>query len=88
MSNLIGVVNKPQFDLEIFKPGKAIHIRQEAKTNGYQLKNDDGLIGRVNPLTIIVWLYDEKEHDCDYIEIPIAAVVNGEYKLTLMKEEK
>lgn len=86
MADLKGIVNKPQFDTAIFEEGKAVHVKQ-FNLKGYELKDRDGLIGRVNPLEIVVWLYDKRENDCDYIEISIDSVVSGEYEISLLKEE-
>jgi hypothetical protein len=86
MPTLVGVVEKPQFDIDIFKTGKAIHIKKFSP-NGYELKDKDGLIGKVNPLKIMVWIYDKHENDCGPVEITIDSVISGEYEITLLKEE-
>ena len=87
MDNLVGVVNKPQFDTDVFIPGKAIHIQKFAANNGHKLEDVHGLIGRVTPLTMVVWTYDDDDYDVEGIEISIKSVVSGEYKLALLKED-
>ncbi|MBN7575993.1 hypothetical protein C1H57_12605 [Clostridium sp. 2-1] len=88
MANLVGIVNKPQFDVDTFTVGKAIHVKQWAKSNGYKIKDLDGLIKEIDPLRIHIWLFNEGDDDCDYIVITISEVVSEEYELTLMQEVK
>ncbi len=87
MADLKGIVNKPQFDTEVFEQGKAINIKQYSLSNGFKLKDKNGLIGRVNPLEIIVWVYDKYSNDCETVVITIDLVVSGEYEISLLKEE-
>ncbi|MBD8046782.1 MULTISPECIES: hypothetical protein [Clostridium] len=86
MHTLMGVVNKPQFDTDIFKTGQAIHIRQKA-SNGFELLNVDGIISEVNPLFMIVMYYSKRDLEMIDIKIYIDDVTSGELKITLLKEE-
>jgi len=85
MAKLIGVVEKPQFDTEVFEQGKAVHVKQYALSNGFIFKDKDGLIGRVNPLEIVIWVYDKHVNDCESMEITIDSIISGEYKITLLE---
>lgn len=88
MTNLVGVVNKPQFDTDIFVVGKAIHIREWAKSNGYKLLDKDGIITKNNKLEIVVSYYDASCYEMTDLEIEIGKVISEEYELTLLKEDK
>lgn len=88
MGKLVGVINKPQFDIDTFTVGKAINVKRWAKINGYKIKDSDGLIKAVDPLRIQIWLFNVDNDDCDYIVITVSEVVSGEYELTLMQEVK
>ncbi|MDS0525489.1 hypothetical protein NNC19_07345 [Clostridium sp. SHJSY1] len=87
MSKLVGVVEKPQFDTEILKPGKAIHIKRFAISDGYKTQDVDGLIGRANPLALTFYYYNTNDYEINQKEISIDSVTNGEYEITVLKEE-
>lgn len=88
MVNLVGVVNKPQFDTDIFAVGKAIHLRHFATSNGYKLLDKDAIITKNNKLEIVVSYYDTGCYEMTDLEIEIGKVISEEYELTLMKEDK
>jgi len=88
MPTLVGIVEKPQFDTDVFKQGRAVNIKQYALSNGFKLKDNDGLIGRVNPLEIVIWVYDKHENDCESMEVTIDSVISGECEISLLKEVK
>ena len=52
-SKLLGIVNKPQFDTEVFKVGKAIHFRKFDWVSG-AYANHDAIITEASPLSISV----------------------------------
>lgn len=93
MKNLLGVVNKPQFDTEVFKIGKAIHISKLAESNGYELINSDAIILHSMPLQIVIAYVSmdkyNSENNCEKtLPIDINEVVNETVKITSLKEDK
>lgn len=86
MDKLVGVVNRPQFDMHVFEIGKAVHLRC---LTGYadKLKSVDCIISETHPLYLIVNYYSEIEYEVIGEKINIDDVVNGEYTISLMKEE-
>ncbi|HDK7179186.1 TPA: hypothetical protein PTW06_001006 [Clostridium botulinum] len=85
MNKLVGVVSKPQFDINVFKVGNAVHVKQVA-TNGYVLFDAYCIISETNPLYLIVHYYSEIEYEITNIQITIDNVVSGEYTISLIKE--
>lgn len=86
MDKLVGVVNRPQFDLNVFEIGKAVHLRW---LTGYddKLKSVDCIISETHPLYLIVNYYSEIEYEVIDIKINIDDVVSGEYTISLLREE-
>lgn len=92
MADLLGVVSKPQFDTDIFKVGKAVHIKKIAKSNSYPLINADAIILHSMPLEITVAYvsidkYNSKNTGERTLPIDIKEVVDGTVKITSIKEE-
>ncbi len=89
MADLLGVVNKPQFDTEIFKIGKAIHVRKY-EFNRYKSIDTDAIISNSTPLEIVVEYYwlDSKEVKYKTLPIKIEDIVKENIKLTNLKEDK
>ena len=90
---MLGIVNKPQFDTDVFKVGKAIHIKKYAQSNGYKLVDADAIILHSKPLAIVVAYVKINESDIDdsdemTLVIPIEEVVEEEVEITELKEEK
>lgn len=83
MDNLIGIVNKPQFDINTFSIGKA--FRMTGNSKGFNFDRDC-LILKSTPLSLEV-VYVNNEHDTDTFTIGIAEAVTGRIRLTL-KEDK
>ena len=84
---MLGIVNKPQFDTDVFKVGKAIHIKKYAQSNGYKLVDADAIILRSKPLEIVVAYvkideYDINDSDETTLAIPIEEVVKEEVEIT------
>lgn len=52
------LVNKPQFDMEVLKPGNAVEITKLSTKFKINTVKFDALLGRVTPLVIQVWYYD------------------------------
>jgi len=86
MDNLVGVVNKPQFDINTFQSGTPIHLKQFALSNGHPLQNFYALVDSCTPLVIKVWAYNKSDNDFDQLEIDIKSVVGGEYEINLMMD--
>ena len=78
MSELKGIVNKPQFDCKFFCEGDAVKFT--TKSNG-NIRH--ALLGRVSPLVITIWYYDG-EDDCTSRDISIHEVVKGEVELEIL----
>ncbi len=88
MKELIGVINKPQFNMDTFKLGQAIHVKAVAH-NGFVTLNTDGLIHYANPLYLEVTYFDAKEEvfeEFKKIKISIEDVIAEKYKINLLKE--
>lgn len=88
MSKIPGLIEKPQFDADLFEEGKAIHINQEAKSNGYQLMDTDALISEFNPLKIEVTYYSKSEHEITSLIIKVQDVISGEFTISFLREER
>lgn len=84
MENLVGVVNRPQFDVNTFSTGKAIRI--VGSSQGFRFDRDC-LILRSAPLNIEI-VYVNNEHDTDTFTISIEEVVAGKLKLILKEDKK
>lgn len=90
---MLGIVSKPQFDTNVFKVGKAIHIKKHAQSNENELVDADAIILRSMPLEIVVAYVKIDE---DYINdsdettlvIPIEEVVKEDVEITELKEDK
>ena len=85
MSNLVGIVSKPQFDTDIFVVGKAIRFKHFATSNGYKLLDKHGLIMRNSKLEIEVTYYDTGTYDTSNIVIPIEKVISQEFELKILE---
>ncbi|NOW84305.1 hypothetical protein B0H39_002186 [Clostridium beijerinckii] len=83
MDNLIGIVNKPQFDTNVFRVGEA--FRMTGNSKGYNFDRDC-LILKSTPLSLEV-AYVDNEYDIATFTIGIAEAVTGRIRLTL-KEDK
>ena len=83
MDNLVGVVNKPQFDVNTFSTGKAIRIVGNSK--GFNFDRDC-LILKATPLSVEI-VYVNNEHDTDTFTVSIEEVVTGRLRL-IFKEDK
>lgn len=86
MNNLVGVVNKPQFDVNVFEVGKAVHVKKVGG-NGYVLFNKHCIITETNPLYLGVHYYSEIEHELTDMRIDVNDVVSGGCTINLMKED-
>ena len=87
MEKLIGVVDSPQFDTFTFQVSKAVHVVEKA-SNGFELLNIDALVKKINPLYITLTHYNKKKDEFEHLTIDIRDIVSGQYKITLLKEEK
>lgn len=89
--NFLGIVNKPQFDLDFFKVGKAIHIIKSDE-DGNTITDTDAIIMYVSPLEIGVCHAKEDkevEENTGYIVklyINIKDVITETVKITDLKE--
>ncbi|MCW6094590.1 hypothetical protein LAV60_15570 [Clostridium sporogenes] len=86
MDKLVGVVNRPQFDKNVFDVGKAVRIRQFAN-NGYELMSRDCIITDNNPMYLCISYYDEDDYEFIDRRIDIVDVVDGTYTISLLREE-
>ena len=87
---MLGIVSKPQFDTNVFKVGKAIHIEKYAQSNGYKLIDSDAIIFESNPLsiTVIYMRVDEGKKEEMSLPISIDEIVKKEVEITELKEER
>ena len=86
---MLGIVNKPQFDTDVFKVGKAIHIKKYAQSNGYKLVDADAIISESTPLAIIFidMSVDGSQKEQMSSPISIDEIVKEEVEITELKEE-
>ena len=86
---MLGIVNKPQFDTDVFKVGKAIHIKKYAQSNGYKLVDADAIISESTPLAIIVIYMRVDGGKKEEMSLPISIdeIVKEEVEITELKEE-
>lgn len=84
MADIVGIVNSPQFNTNVFRIGKAIHIVGRCKS--YSLDRDC-IIQKSTPLSLKVVFVNDNE-DVDDIVIEINEVVRQNVRLTLLKEDK
>ncbi|CAG7840046.1 hypothetical protein CLOHAE12215_01462 [Clostridium haemolyticum] len=85
-NNLIGIVNKPQFDTNVFEVGKAVHIKQ-IESNGYKSLDADCIIIESTPLCLQGIYYNKQKEDTRSIEILITNFVDGIFEISLLKED-
>ncbi|AQS10603.1 hypothetical protein CLOBY_27480 [Clostridium saccharobutylicum] len=83
MDNLVGVVNKPQFDTNVFRVGMAIHVI--GNLGGYRM-DKDCLIMNVTPLDLKI-IYIDNEGDDETLTLGIDTVKDGRVTIRL-KEDK
>lgn len=88
---MLGVVSKPQFDTDVFKVGKAIHVTKFAESNGYKLVDNDAIIVESNPLELsVIYVRNDKYGIAleTKILIKIEEVIKETVEITELKEEK
>lgn len=83
---MIGIVNKPQFDKDVFTIGKAIHLKKYTY-NHYASINDNALIVDYQPLELTV-AYVTKDEGIKYEDIKIDEITKSTYEITELKEDK
>lgn len=79
MVDIKGVVNKPQFDLDVFKLGEAVRI------NGYfgvkprrgNTIRGNAIITGITPLEVTAEYFNECDKELHSVRIPIEEVVGG-----------
>lgn len=84
MSDIKGIVNKPQFDKEVFKVGEAIKVNNKC----YPYIKANAIITYSSPLEITATYYSEIDDECVEFNIGINDVVDGSYEIKFLKEEK
>ncbi len=83
---MIGIVNKPQFDKDVFTIGKAIHLKKYTY-NHYVSINDNALVVDCKPLELTV-VYVSKNEGIQYENIGIDEINESTYEITELKEER
>ena len=83
---MIGIVNKPQFDKDVFTIGKAIHLKKFTY-NHYTSINDNALVVDCTPLELTV-VYVSKNEGTQYENIGIDEMNDSTYEITELKEER
>lgn len=81
---MIGIVEKPQFDMHVFKIGGAVYAKQVSKTSSrwYNYRGNK-LVAKVTPLVLTLHGVDS-EGDLTEREIAINEIVSGDVKLELL----
>jgi len=82
----VGLVTKPQFDMNIFEKGAAIKVVavDANKTNLHYGFSENCLITRATPLAIEIG-YCDGDGDIQAKEIQVGEVVNGYVDITILK---
>jgi hypothetical protein len=83
-----GLVTKPQFDLSIFKLGRAIRVVNNKVMPRYQKFESDCIITGANPLELEVSYYDHKERDMENVRFTVDEVSSGTVVITFLKGEE
>lgn len=92
MADLKGIVNRPQFDVMVFKPGVPVVLRaKKGIGNCYKIKEANALVFQASPLKISFTVVAKDFHnDCEPyamdVEITIEQIVDGTYEISLLKE--
>jgi hypothetical protein len=84
MEDLVGVVSRPQFDVNTFSTGKAIHIVGNSKGLNF---DRDCLIVKSTPLSMEI-VYVDNEHDTVNFTVGIEEVVTKRMRITLKEDKK
>ena len=79
------IINKPTFNTDVLKEGKAIHVETYSK-NGFKCFDEDCIITSRTPLSLEVYYYSESEGYMEDMNIPIEDVVAGVMRIALLKE--
>ena len=87
---MLGIVSKPEFDANVFKVGKAIHIEKYAQSNGYKLIDSDAIIFESTPLdiTVIYMRVDGDKKAEMSLPVSVDEILNKEVEITELKEER
>ena len=82
----VGIISKPQFDMNIFEKGLAIKVVAvyANKTNLQYGFNASCLVTKASPLAINI-AYVDNDGDVDNYEITIGHVVEGYVDITMLK---
>lgn len=83
---MIGIVNKPQFDKDVFTVGKAIHIKKYGYNRFAQI-DANALVIDCQPLELTV-AFVEKKQGIQEERIKISEISESTYEITELKEER
>lgn len=83
---MIGIVNKPQFDKNVFTIGKAIHLKKYTY-NRFASINDNALVVDCQPLELTV-VYVGEDEGIKKEHIKIDEINESTYEITELKEER
>ncbi|WP_315069659.1 hypothetical protein [uncultured Clostridium sp.] len=84
---MFGIIERPQFDLNIFKPGYPVILKSPKGVNKvYRIQKCNALVCEVNPLkiTFSVVAQDPKDDNKPYcmdVEVSINQVLEEEYEI-------
>lgn len=82
---MIGIVNKPQFDKDVFTIGKALHLKKFSY-NRFPSINANALVTECKPLELTVAYVDDGDVKKENIKIDDLSELT--YEITELKEER
>lgn len=91
MGDFKGVVNKPQFDMDIFKPGVPVILRAQRGIDGcFRTKKANALVLKAYPLQVVFCIVSKDLND-DYesknVNVLIEQIIDGTYEISFLKED-
>ena len=76
MSTIFGVVNKPLFDVDLFKSGQPIHVIDYVTGSEYS-----SIIVKVNPMYLDILSYDKPSDKAVFSSITVDQFIEGLYEI-------
>ena len=83
----VGMVNKPQFDMSIFKVGIAVSVRIRPKYSNDHTTHKHKLVYCATPLMLVLKGI-ASDGDIETLDVPVENVLNGNVVITLLETEE